>query len=79
MSKLHYLYRQGGITVKMDSVQNNSSMIWQQSQDKKDSNGNKNYIGNLDEVTDGILKLDVDGIVDIDRKNISQVKTVYID
>ena len=24
--------------VKMDSVQNNSSMIWQQSQDKKDSN-----------------------------------------
>lgn len=46
---------------------------------KKDSNGNKNYIGNLDEVTDGILKLDVDGIVDIDRKNISQVKTVYID
>ena len=46
---------------------------------KKDSNGNKNYIGNLDEVTDGILKLDVDGIVDIDRKNISQVKTVYTD
>ena len=46
---------------------------------KKDSNGNKNYIGNLDEVTDDTLKLDVDGIVDIDRKNISQVKTVYID
>ena len=46
---------------------------------KKDSNGNKNYIGNLDEVTDDILKLDVNGIVDIDRKNISQVKTVYID
>lgn len=46
---------------------------------KKDSNGNKNYIGNLDEVTDDTLKLDVDGIVNIDRKNISQVKTVYID
>ena len=46
---------------------------------KKDSNGNKNYIGNLDEVTDDILKLYVDGIVNIDRKNISQVKTVYID
>ena len=46
---------------------------------KKDSNGNKNYIGKLDEVTDDILKLDVDGIVNIDRKNISQVKTVYID
>ena len=46
---------------------------------KKDNNGNKNYIGNLDEVTDEILKIKVDGIVDIDRKNISQVKTVYID
>ena len=46
---------------------------------KKDHNGNKNYIGNLDEVTDDILRINVDGIVDIDRKNISQVKTVYID
>ena len=46
---------------------------------KKDNNGNKNYIGNLDEVTDEILKIKVDGIVDIDRKNISQVKTAYID
>ena len=46
---------------------------------KKDDKGNKNYIGNLDDVTDDILKINIDGIVDIDRKNISQVKTVYID
>ena len=46
---------------------------------KKDDNNQKNYIGELGEVTDDTLKLDVDGIVDIDRKNISQVKTVYID
>ena len=46
---------------------------------KKDNNGNKSYIGNLDEVTDNTLKMDVDGIIEIDRKNISQVKTVYTD
>ena len=46
---------------------------------KKDRNGNKSYIGNLDEITDDILKINVNGIIDIDRKNISQVKTVYID
>ena len=46
---------------------------------KKDDKGNKNYIGNLDDVTDDILKINIDGIVDIDRKNISQVKTVYTD
>ena len=45
---------------------------------KKDQNGNKSYIGNLDEITDDILKINVNGIIDIDRKNISQVKTVYI-
>ena len=46
---------------------------------KKDDKGNKNYIGNLDDVTDDILKIKTDEIINIDRKNISQVKTVYID
>ena len=46
---------------------------------KKDNNGNKNYIGNLDEVTDDILKINVNGIIEIDKKNISQIKTVYTD
>ena len=46
---------------------------------KKDNKGNKNYIGNLDDVTDDILKIKTDEIINIDRKNISQVKTVYTD
>ena len=46
---------------------------------KKDDKGNKNYIGNLDDVTDDILKIKTYEIINIDRKNISQVKTVYID
>lgn len=46
---------------------------------KKDDKGNKNYIGNLDDVTDDILKIKTDEIINIDRKNISQVKTVYTD
>ena len=46
---------------------------------KKDDKGNKSYIGNLDNVTDDILKIKTDEIINIDRKNISQVKTVYID
>ena len=44
---------------------------------KKDENGKKNYVGNLDEITEDTIKIDVDGIVEIDRKNISQIKTVY--
>jgi len=46
---------------------------------KKDDKGNKNYIGNLDDVTDDILTIKTDEIINIDRKNISQVKTVYTD
>lgn len=46
---------------------------------KKDDKGNKSYIGNLDDVTDDILKIKTDEIINIDRKNISQVKTVYTD
>lgn len=46
---------------------------------KKDDKGNKNYIGNIDDVTDDILKIKTDEIINIDRKNISQVKTVYTD
>ncbi len=46
---------------------------------KKDDKGNKNYIGNLDDVTDDILKIKTDEIINIDRKNISQIKTVYTD
>ena len=46
---------------------------------KKDDKGNKSYIGNLDDVTDDILKIKIDEIINIDRKNISQVKTVYTD
>ena len=46
---------------------------------KKDDKGNKNYIGNLDDVTDDILKIKIDEIINIDRKNISQIKTVYTD
>lgn len=46
---------------------------------KKDDKGNKNYIGNLDDLTDDILKIKTDEIINIDRKNISQVKTVYTD
>ena len=46
---------------------------------KKDEKGKKNYIGRLIEVTDEFLELNVDKSETrkINRKNISQVKTVY--
>lgn len=45
---------------------------------KKDENGKKEYTGTLGEVTENTLDVDVDGQnVTIDRKIISQVKTVY--
>ena len=45
---------------------------------KKDENGKKEYIGTLGEVTENTLDVEVDGQnVTIDRKIISQVKTVY--
>ena len=46
---------------------------------KKDKNGNKNYIGELGETTEKELQLKTDELIEIDRKNIAQVKTVYID
>lgn len=46
---------------------------------KKDEFGNKNYIGILLEVNKEFLKIKADDEINIDRKNISQVKTVYID
>ena len=45
---------------------------------KKDENGKKEYIGTLGEVTENTLDVEVDGQnVTIDRKIVSQVKTVY--
>ena len=45
---------------------------------KKDENGKKEYTGTLGEVTENTLDVEVDGQnVTIDRKIISQVKTVY--
>ena len=46
---------------------------------KKDEKGNKNYIGELGETTEKELQLKTDELIEIDRKNIAQVKTVYID
>ena len=46
---------------------------------KKDEKGNKNYVGNLGEITDDTLKIESEELIEIDRKNIAQVKTVYID
>ena len=46
---------------------------------KKDENGNKNYIGELGETTEKELQIKADELIKIDRKNIAQVKTVYID
>ena len=46
---------------------------------KKDENGNKNYIGNLGDITNDTLKIKTEELIEIDRKNIAQVKTVYID
>lgn len=46
---------------------------------KKDEKGNKNYIGELGETTEKELQLKTDELIEIDRKNIAQIKTVYID
>lgn len=46
---------------------------------KKDEKGNKNYIGELGETTEKELQLKTDELIEIDRKNIAQVKTVYIE
>lgn len=44
---------------------------------KKDENGNKNYIGVLNEVTKDFINIDEN--IKIDRKIISQITTVYQD
>ena len=41
---------------------------------KKDENGNKNYIGELKEFNEETITIDE---VKIERKNISQIKTIY--
>ena len=46
---------------------------------KKDENGNKEYNGILLEVDENNLKIETEEQIQIERKNISQVKTVYID
>ena len=46
---------------------------------KKDENKNKSYKGILKNVTDEVLTIEMDEEINIDRKNIAQVKTVYID
>lgn len=46
---------------------------------KKDEKGKKNYTGILKSITDDTLEIDIGEKVKIDRKNISQVKTVYQD
>lgn len=45
---------------------------------KKDENGNKNYEGFLKSYDNNFIKLDVDDQeVNIDRKDIAQIKTIY--
>ena len=45
---------------------------------KKDENGKKEYTGTLGEITEAALQVEVEKkIITIDRKIISQVKTVY--
>ena len=46
---------------------------------KKDENGNKEYIGILLEVDDDYVKIKTDEEIQIERKNISLIKTVYTD
>lgn len=46
---------------------------------KKDANNNKEYIGILEEVLEDKLIIQTDEKVEIERKNISQVKTIYED
>lgn len=44
---------------------------------KKDENKNKSYKGFLKNVTDETLTIETEKKIDVDRKNIAQVKTVY--
>ena len=44
---------------------------------KKDENKNKGYIGILVDVTENTIKLDIGTIIEIERKSISQIKTIY--
>ena len=44
---------------------------------KKDENKNKGYIGILVDFTENTIKLDIGTIIEIERKSISQIKTVY--
>ncbi len=44
---------------------------------KKDQNGNKSYLGTLGDITEDTLKINTKKLIEIDRKNIAQVKTVY--
>ena len=44
---------------------------------KKDENKNKGYIGILVDLTENIIKLDIGTIIEIERKSISQIKTIY--
>ncbi len=46
---------------------------------KKDENGKKEYTGILGDITENTLDIDVGENVKIDRKVISQIKTVYED
>ena len=46
---------------------------------KKDEKGNKNYIGNLGEITGDTININADEHIEINRKNIAQIKTVYTD
>ena len=46
---------------------------------KKDVNNNKEYIGLLEEVLDDKLVIQTEEKIEIERKNISQVKTIYED
>lgn len=46
---------------------------------KKDENGKKEYTGILGDITENTLDIDIGENVKIDRKVISQVKTVYED
>lgn len=44
---------------------------------RKDENGNKEYIGYLKDFNDQTIKIEEDKEIDIERKSISQIKTIY--
>lgn len=44
---------------------------------RKDENGNKEYIGYLKDFNDQTIKIEEDKKIDIERKSISQIKTIY--